>query len=135
MRQRAHQKIFFVSCLLLAFFLPVFPRLLPLLILIMITNWLISGEYLTTIPQLFKERWRILTFSFALLYVLYLLGMLYSSNYTYGRFDLEVKFSLLIFPVIFATSNLNVFMGFCFIKNRLKILVNARNLTYNGPAV
>ena len=116
MRQRAHRKIFFVSCLLLAFFLPVFPRLLPLLILIMITNWLISGEYLTTIPQLFKERWRILTFSFALLYVLYLLGMLYSSNYTYGRFDLEVKFSLLIFPVIFATSNLNVFT---FSRNRL----------------
>lgn len=109
MRHRVHQEIYFICCLLLAFFLPVFPNILPSIIFVMIVNWVVSGIYLTTIPQLFKEKWRFLTLSFASLYLLYLLGMLYSTDYAYGWFDLEVKLSLLIFPVIFSTSDLNIF--------------------------
>jgi O-antigen ligase len=109
MRHRVHQEIFFICCLLLAFFLPVFPRLLPVIIIVMMINWLVSGISLKTIPQLFKEKWRLLTLSFASLYVFYLLGMLYSSDYAYGWFDLEVKLSLFIFPLIFATSDLRIF--------------------------
>jgi len=104
-----HQKIFFISCLLLALFLPLFPRILPVIIIFMMFNWLLSGIYLTTIRKLLTERWRILTLSFASLYLLYIIGMFYTTNYTYGLFDLEVKFSLFIFPVIYATSDMTIF--------------------------
>lgn len=109
MRQRIHQKIFLITCLLLAFFLPVFPRLLPSIIVIMAANWLTSGIYLKTVPQIFKERWRLLTLSFASLYLFYVVGMLYSTDFAYGWFDLEVKLSLLAFPVIFGLSDLRIF--------------------------
>jgi O-antigen ligase len=93
----------------MAFFLPLFPRLLPVIIIIMIINWLVSGTYLKTIPRLLKEKWRILTLSFVSLYLLYLAGILYSTNYAYGWFDLEVKLSLFLLPVIFATSDPVIF--------------------------
>ncbi len=40
---------------------------------------------------------------FAVLYLLYLLGLLYTDNFDYGLFDIEVKLSLLIFPVLIST--------------------------------
>ena len=109
MRHRVHQKIYFISCLLVAFFLPVFPKFLPAIIVIMVFNWFLSGIYLKTIPRLFKEKWRFLTLSFVSLYLLYLIGMIYSTDYPYGWFDLEVKLSLFIFPVVFATSDPGIF--------------------------
>ena len=111
MRKRVHREIFFITCLLLAFFLPVYPRILPSIIVVMIVNWLISGIYLTTIPELFKAKWRFMTLSFASLYLLYVFGMLYSTDYEYGWFDLEVKLSLLIFPLIFATCDQDIYNG------------------------
>ncbi len=109
MRNRVHQQIFFISCLLLVFFLPVFPRLLPAVILVMVANWLVSGIYLKTVPQIFTEKWRLFTASFVSIYLLYMVGMLYTTDYDYGWFDLEIKLSLFIFPLIFATSDLAVF--------------------------
>lgn len=109
MRHRIHQKIYFICCLLLVFLLPVFPKLVPAIIFIQMINWAVSGIYLTTIPKLLKEKWRIITLSFASLYILYLIGMLYSTDYVYGWFDLEVKLSLLVFPVIIATSDPTIF--------------------------
>ena len=111
MRQRLHQRIFLITCILLAFFMPVFPKILPVIIFFMMANWMASGIYMKTVPRLFSEKWRVMTLSFALLYLFYLAGMLYSSNHDYGWFDLEVKLSLFIFPVIFATSDLNVLTG------------------------
>lgn len=42
-----------------------------------------------------------------LLYILYLIGITYSSNFEYGWKDLETKLSLFILPVIFATGKIN----------------------------
>jgi len=109
MRYRVHQEIFFISCLLLAFFLPVLPKLLPGIISLMSVNWLFSGIYLKTVPKLFREKWRLFILSFASIYLLYLVGMLYSADLEYGWFDLQVKLSLFIFPLIFATSDLRIF--------------------------
>jgi O-antigen ligase len=109
MRKRVHKKIFFYSCLLLAFFLPVWPAVLPVITIVMAINWAVSGTYIEVVPEFTKERWRIHILAFISLYILYLAGMFYTSDYANGWFDLEVKLSLLIFPVIFATSDLRVF--------------------------
>ncbi|MDZ7743315.1 MAG: O-antigen ligase family protein [Bacteroidota bacterium] len=46
--------------------------------------------------------------AFAAFYLLYMIGLIYSSNLDYGSFDVEVKFSMLIFPLVFATLNKEV---------------------------
>jgi len=68
----------------------------------MVINWIIEGRF-TKIPDIFHERHRIFTFSFIAIYSFYLIGMLYSKNMKYGFFDLQIKLSMLLFPLIFAT--------------------------------
>jgi O-antigen ligase len=104
-RHIVHRQIFYFCCLALVFFLPVYGRLLPPVILVMVLNWLIDGQYIKTFPRIFKERKRWTTLSFALIYLIYLAGLLYSSNYKYGWFDLEIKLSLFLFPLIFSTTD------------------------------
>ena len=103
-RKQVHQKIFYFLILSIVFLIPVYGRILPMLIGLLFLNWLVEGSYVRTIPLLFKERKRFELFSFSLLYLLYLLGLSYSSNLKYGGFDVEVKLSLFLFPLIFATS-------------------------------
>lgn len=86
-----------------AFFLPVYGRLVPPFIALMFLNWLIDGRFVKNLGRLCKEKCRLQIFSFALIYILYLAGMAWSTNSDYGLFDLEVKMSLLIFPLIFST--------------------------------
>ena len=107
MRKKIHQRIFWYSCLAVAFMLPVWGKLLPTIIVILILNWLVHGEYIHTISKVLKEKNRRNTLLFGGLYILYLFGLLYTTDYSYAWFDLEVKLSLLIFPLIFATSGLS----------------------------
>ena len=103
-RYRIHDLIFWFSCLAIAFFIPVFWKIVPSLIGIMFLNWLIDGRFVSNCRLLTREKKREWAFSFSLLYLLYVIGLLYTTNFDYGLFDLEVKLSLFIFPLIFATS-------------------------------
>jgi|GEM_PF-206751 len=106
-----HNQIFIFGCSALAFFMAIHPKVLPPIILIMVLNWMIDGRFIKKIPLIFKERRRLLIFSFASLYLLYLIGLLHTVNMAYARFDLEVKLSLIVFPVLFATSDLDFVKG------------------------
>ncbi|MEI6681151.1 MAG: O-antigen ligase family protein [Bacteroidota bacterium] len=108
-RKNAHGKIFFGLTLAIAFTIPVYGRLIPLLIALLFLNWLIEGNYLKTIRLISRERERLAMFSFSSLYFLYLLGLSYTSNYAYAWDDLMLKFSILLFPLIFATAGSPVF--------------------------
>jgi O-antigen ligase len=101
-RQKIHDGIFTWSCLALVFFMPIHGKILPSLIFLMVLNWIIEGKFMN-IPSVFRERHRRLTFSFSALYIFYIIGMFYSRNVDYGLFDLEVKLSLILFPLIFST--------------------------------
>ena len=105
MRKKIHQHIYWYSCLGIAFMLPVWGKLIPTIIVIFILNWLISGDYIKTLPALFSVKPRRNTLMFAGIYLLYVIGLLYTSNFTYAWFDLEVKLSLLIFPLVFSTAD------------------------------
>lgn len=108
-RHIIHRRIFYYGCIALVFLMPVYGRLLPPIIALMVLNWLIDGRFIKTFPQIFKNRKRWWTFSFALIYIMYLVGLLFSSNLQYGWFDLQIKLSLLIFPLLFATLDETVF--------------------------
>lgn len=88
--------------------MPVYGRMLPILIILLILNWLLEGSYLRNFPLVFRERPRFLLFSFSFLYLFYLAGLIHTDNFQYAREDLETKLSILIFPLIFATSDLPV---------------------------
>jgi O-antigen ligase len=108
-KRAIHRKISLGLTLAIAFVIPVSKGLLPVLIVLLALNWLIEGEYIRTVPLLFREKPRLLMLSFSALYLLYLAGLIHTSNFQYAREDLEVKLSIFIFPLIFATSAFPLF--------------------------
>gem|GEM_PF-3791702 len=102
-RKPIHRKIFHLLLPAVVFFIPVYGRILPPLIFLLFLNWLAEGSYVVTFALLLRDKKRAALFSFSLLYLLYVAGMSWSSNLAYGWFDLEVKLSLLVFPLLFAT--------------------------------
>jgi O-antigen ligase len=101
--KRIHNNIFYICLLGIAFFLPVYGRLVPPFIVIMVVNWLVDAPFIRNFKRLFSEKQRLYLFSFSFLYLLYLLCMSYSSNIKYGLDDLEIKLSMLVFPLVFST--------------------------------
>jgi len=59
--------------------------------------WLISGSWKTSFKSLAFNKTSLLL---VLFWLLHLIGMFWTSNVPDGLFDLEVKFSLLLFPII-----------------------------------
>jgi O-antigen ligase len=104
-RKQVHRKIFYFLMVIIVFFLPIYGKIVPPLIILLAANWLIEGSYIKTFPLLFRERKRTMIISFALLYLLYLIGLSYTSNMHAGGLDVQTKLSLIIFPLIFATSD------------------------------
>jgi O-antigen ligase len=86
-----------------AFLLPIYRKVIPYVISVIVLTWLLEMDFGIKAKRLATSRHRQNTLLFAGIYVLYLLGLLYTVNYHYGLFDLEVKMSLIIFPVIMAT--------------------------------
>ena len=113
----------------LAFFIPVYPAILPVLIAIIIVLWLVNLIGKKVQFSLTKSFWLIVG-----LYIFYILGMLYTSNLHYGWKDLETKLSLLIFPLLFSTVNLTranlekilkYFVAGCFLAMSYNIVESA----------
>lgn len=103
-KQEFHTKAQFILALLIAFALP-FARLTPVFIALMLLNWLIEGDFKNKFTILVRNKWFWL---FELLYFIHLIGMMYTSNLPSGLFDLEVKFSIFIFPMILCSRPLKV---------------------------
>lgn len=96
-----NQKIHFYLTSLLAFLTPIHPKALPILIILLAINWVIIP---TNIKNSFSVLKNNLTLSVtAVLFIFYCLGMLYSSNLSFGGRVLETKMSLIILPIIYAS--------------------------------
>jgi O-antigen ligase len=103
-------RLYRIEFLLMAFMLPIYRKVIPYIIALLVLTWLAElllwlaeRDFAARIRKLFTDRHRLYTLLFGTFYVYYLFGMLYTNNFHYGLFDLEVKLSLLIFPVIFFT--------------------------------
>ena len=87
----------------IAFFIPLFPRLVPLFII------LLGG---LSVFAIFKKYSRVhlgeVSSLMVLLFALHLLGLTFSENIDRGWFDIEVKLSLIAFPL--------AFVGFRFVR-------------------
>ncbi|MFZ5553773.1 MAG: O-antigen ligase family protein [Bacteroidota bacterium] len=80
----------------LAFFIPAFPSLVPLGAALIVVSLFIQPKKLKFHPQ-----YRMFAFLFVAFYSCYVLGMMWNDHPKEGWFDLEVKLSFLIFPLVF----------------------------------
>jgi len=76
---------------------------IPYAIALIVVTWFLEGDFMAKIKRVVNSRHRRYTLLFASLYVFYAIGLLYTENLGVGFFDLEVKLSLFIFPVVFSS--------------------------------
>lgn len=101
--QKFHTTLHFYLALFLAFSLTL-SRVVPLLIVIILLNWLIEGDFKNKFIALKNNKFALFFISF---YLLHVVGLLYTQNIKSGLFDLEVKLSLLLFPILYGSRPLS----------------------------
>jgi O-antigen ligase len=106
------EKIYYFLLPAIAFVLPLHDKLVPPVIALVGLNWLMEmnfSEKLSRIRNSVKNKFIL---AFSSLFILYIIGTFYSTQLT-GQsgalFDLEVKLSLLFFPLLFSTINFESF--------------------------
>ncbi len=98
-----HNTLHYYLALIIAFSLP-FGKLTPIFIVLMLVNWIIEGDILHKFKTTFTNKFAI---TFILLYFIHVVGLLYSQNTKSGLFDIQVKLSILIFPLILSSKPFN----------------------------
>ena len=104
-----HRYAYILFLLGLAFFLPVNNRMSSIFLGLMVINWVVEFRFIAKVKRIILSRHRFHLLLFITFYLLYLIGLLYSSNMNYGRFDIEVKLSLAVIPLMFSTMDVRVF--------------------------
>jgi O-antigen ligase len=98
-----HTRIHFLISTLIACLLP-FKTPVPLFIALLFLNWLLEGDYKAKFSG--KHTWVLFSILIGF-YLLHVVGLLWTSNYPAGRFDLEVKLSFFVFPILYFTRPLD----------------------------
>lgn len=100
------EKANFYTGLILAFCIPLFEKYLPYIIVIWVLTWLSEGNFKSKFERRLGDK-RI-KYGFILIisfYFLHLFGLIYSNNLDAGLFDVQVKLSILLLPIIIFFSN------------------------------
>lgn len=109
LNKNIHNKIYYYTFLLLAFFIPIQGNIVAFLIAISFLNWLLEANFIKKAKKVLHDRKRSFLFLFSILYFFYLFGLIYSKNLDSGFFDIQMKLSLLIFPLVFSTLDFGFF--------------------------
>ena len=95
-----HKNIAYYLTLSLAFLLP-FKLPVPDIIALLTLNWLIEGDFKNKFSKKAQQKYLLLFIAF---YFIHLVALLYTTNISEGLTALEVKLSILIFPLLFCTT-------------------------------
>jgi len=106
--ENIYYKLYILFFGVLAFSIPLYDRIAAMAIVLIMFTWLIEGKFSQKFLRIKKDQFRRYILSFSLIYILYLLGFLYTKNQIYGLLDLQTKLSLLVFPLLFATIDHNI---------------------------
>ncbi|MGB0404544.1 MAG: O-antigen ligase family protein, partial [Salibacteraceae bacterium] len=79
--------------------MPIYQKLVPIIIVLLVINWLSKGKDAFKIKELFTNVPLLLLISF---YSWHAVGMLWSQNTSFGAFDLEIKASFLVLPIVYS---------------------------------
>lgn len=105
-KQNTTYKIYYFLFMALAIALPIHGRLVPPIILFIGLNWLLEFNFREKYYRIVSSPSSKYFLGFSVLYLLYVLGTFYSSQLLTQEgaiFNLEVKLSLLLFPIFFTT--------------------------------
>ena len=126
---KQHAAVHFNLLMLFCFLLPLHPRLTTLVGFFLGINWLMSGTWFSN-RKAFTNPLFLLLISF---YVLHVLGMIHTEQVIQGYSELETKFSLLYFPLLFFSfpiknrieldTLLKVFIGGCLVASLYSLIL------------
>jgi hypothetical protein len=85
---------------LFAFFLPIWQQISVVALICLLLYVFVSGKWKESVMMFRNDK---VLWLFSSFYAIHIFGMLYSSNYDYGLFDLQVKLSYFIFPLFFSS--------------------------------
>jgi O-antigen ligase len=102
-RKEFHIKAHAYLSMAIAFCLP-FGRPAPIFIVLLFLNWLAEGDLKNKFRLAGRNKWFWLFIS---LYLIHISGMAFTEYVDLGLFDLEVKLSILLFPIIFISRPLS----------------------------
>jgi len=107
------QKLYLYSILILVFLIPIKIKIVPLFIGLSTLLLLIQKDFYLSLKDKLTNKYFLVSIS---IFIIYFLGSLYSDieNFKRTSFDLQVKLSFLLFPIIFIDNGI-------LRKNRLKI--------------
>lgn len=102
-RKHFHTQAHYYLAIMIALCLP-FVRPTPIFIVLMLLNWIIEGDFKNKFSTIFKNKFSLFFIGFFLMHVI---GLAYTENMDAGLFDLQVKLSLFIFPIILVSRPFN----------------------------
>lgn len=100
--RQAHATVHFICLLLAAFLMPVSVWLLSVVSIVLSLNWLLEGRYRQRLSSLKTQPGIILLL---LLFGMYLVWLLNTTDFSSALFELKLKLPLLIFPVVAGTAD------------------------------
>jgi O-antigen ligase len=108
----------FALLCLIGFVLTFYIFATPICIILFALTWLLEGDIVRKITSWLKNKYALL---FASLYVIYLIGMLYTQSPKHGWMDIQIKLSIILFPIILSSEgkmefNKQKWFGFAFIS-------------------
>lgn len=98
-RKDFHIKAHYYLALLIALTLP-FARFTAIFISLLLLNWIIEGDFKNKFQEILKNKLSLLFIAF---FIFHVVGLSYTENMDAGLFDLQVKLSLLVFPIVIAS--------------------------------
>ncbi|NJK85173.1 MAG: hypothetical protein HC906_03640 [Bacteroidales bacterium] len=101
-RKNLHRRIYFIGLVLLVVSLPFSLFLLSLSMFILGLNWIAEGNLKNKALLIYSRKSILFLVS---IYLVHLLGLIFTTNFEYARHDLKIKLPLLILPVIIGTSD------------------------------
>ena len=96
-----HKNIFLFGLVLLAVGIPVSRFLVSVSQIILLCNWLLERDFLRKWSLLKKSK---AFWAFTGIFIFYLVGLLWTDDFTYAAKDLRIKLPMLWLPVLFFTS-------------------------------
>lgn len=97
--------------MVLALSIPLLKPVVPIIIACMVIRWLFGGRFMKVAAAIKSSRRRAFLALFSVFYIFHVVGLINTDNLQAGMLDLEVKASLLIFPLIFSTMDYKVLEG------------------------
>ncbi|MEI6814979.1 MAG: O-antigen ligase family protein [Bacteroidota bacterium] len=100
-KETIEDRIFFFGLALLVAFLPESKFIMSLSQFILAFGWVIGGNIPSKIRSFFQNK---VALALTLIFLIHLIGLSYTEDYSYAMKDLRIKLPLLIFPLIISTS-------------------------------